>query len=193
MYSIRLTRVVAVLCVVVATNYLRMPTACAQGYDSDGAPIQGHIMGGYSATSGNDSDNLQGGWIFDGGVTFWPQGGPLGIRADLSYSNYGAGNNSYYFAPLAYGYKRGWGDVSSIAAGLVFRPHQYGWGRFYGLAQVSGSDVQLRLRQYAYCTSFNCPFTPYNVDDYGATKIGVNVGLGVDFPIYRGTSWFVEG
>jgi hypothetical protein len=73
----RLTPVVAALFVVIAVSCLRMPTARAQGYDPDQAPIQGHVMGGYSATSGNTSDNLQGGWIFDGGVTFWPQDGPL--------------------------------------------------------------------------------------------------------------------
>lgn len=187
-----LTRIAAALAVVIAASCLDLQAAQAQ-VSAEAPPLQGHIMGGFSAPSGNASDYLDGGWILDGGLTFWPQGGPIGIRADVSYDYFYTNGQYGYYGPY-YGANHGWADVSSLAAGVVFQPHQYGWARFYGLAQINGSDVRLRLRQYNYnCAGpYNCPYGAVYANDYGATKLGWNVGLGVDFPTYWGSSWFLE-
>ena len=167
--------------------------------------IQGHIMGGYSPTSGVTSDFLQDGWIIDGGFTFWPQGVPLGIRTDLSYSGHQATNQFLALGQAATGLEvdDGSGSFSSLAAGLVFRPRQYGLARFYGLAQAGATRVREQLTQTFFVAGSYCdPFFYYCgyqygtgdaiVYDYATTKFSWNVGLGVEFPTYWGSSWFLE-
>jgi opacity protein-like surface antigen len=187
------------------------PVARAQAYEpyGYGGPaanvLQGHIMGGYSAPSGATSNYLQGGWIIDGGVTFWPHAGPLGLRADVSYSAHNATSRFLDFGQQLTGQQvdTGWGDFASVAGGLVFRPRQYGPAHFYGLAQIGATRVQLRLEQIFGAPGFYCdPFFDYcaSTFDYGAatvfdattTKLSWNLGLGVEFASYWGSNWFIE-
>ena len=195
--SLRLTPTLIALSVITVGECLAVASVRAQGYDTQQEPwIQGHIMGGYAAPAGNTSDYLQGGWIIDGGFTFWPQSGPIGIRTDFSYSGFSDDDGYLYYGP---GYDRGWGAVSSAATGLMFRPHQYSWAHFYGLVQVSVSEVQQHLTYngsgYVDCGYFCGGYYGggyYGGSDNDTTKIGWNVGLGVDFPTYWGQSWFIE-
>lgn len=182
--------------------------ASAQAYATYRPPtprLQGHVMAGYSATSGVTSDYLYGGWILDGGVSYWPGGGWLGLRGDLSYSAHAATNGFINFEQHATGEQidQGSGDFASIAAGLALRGPRLGSVRFYGLAQASITHVRLQLTQTFYFPGYFCdPFFGYcefassfggaTVYDRNATRWGWNVGIGVQFPGYFGEGWFIE-
>ena|SRR5579863_5322703 len=116
-----------------SVSALAIPAAMAQAY-SDSPALQGHVMGGYSFSSGNASNYLDGGWIVDGGLTFWPRRSPIGFRTDLSYDYFYTGGFGYY-GPYA-GANHGWAGVASLAAGAVFEPYQYGWARLYEIGRA---------------------------------------------------------
>jgi opacity protein-like surface antigen len=174
----------------------------AQGYGyyrgaSYGA-AQWHIEGGFSDPSGTTSDYLQGGWLVDGGFSYFPGAGALGVRADISYSAYEA-NGDYLGAglePGSAGFGHGYGAISSGAIGAVVRVPVSNRVHFYALAQVGVAYVQLHSDRYYYggdgCDSYyGCDGYGYG-DLYDTTRLGWNVGLGVEFPLYWGQSWFVE-
>lgn len=185
------------------------PPANAQSYDyvytRPGASLwQGHVMGGYSATSGAASDYLQGGWALDAGVTFWPGGGQVGIRGDVGYSAHNVTNQFIDVGQAATGelVNDGSGDFTSVLAGPVFRV-PVGRGAVYALAQAGFAHVHMELDQTFYIPGYYCdPFFGYCGYDYGlgsaeiynysTNKFSWDVGLGVEFPSHWGQSWFIE-
>lgn len=200
--------------------YLRAALACglaaacvvpahAQSYDyvytrPGASQWQGHVMGGYAPTSGVIANYLQGGWMIDGGFTFWPRNGGLGIRADLGYSAHNVTNQFIAFGEQATGEQvdDGRGSFLSIAAGPVFRVPA-GRGRFYGYGQAGLTHVRMELNQTFFVPGYYCdPFFGYcdynygigavSVYDYSVNKLGWNVGFGLEFPARWGQSWFVE-
>jgi opacity protein-like surface antigen len=185
---------------VTAAALLAVPVAQAQYYGDYGGSrgvAQWHIEGGFSDTSGTTSDYLQGGWLVDGGFSYFPEAGALGVRADISYSAY-AGNGDYLGAglePGSAGFGHGYGAISSGAIGAVVRVPVTNRARFYALAQVGVAYVQLHSDRYYYgggCDSYyGCDGYGYG-DLYDTTRLGWNVGVGVEFPLYWGQSWFLE-
>jgi hypothetical protein len=159
-----------------------------------------HVAAGFSDTSGATSDYLDGGWLVEGGYSYFPQAGALGVRADLSYSDYAANGN--YFGtglePGSAGFGHGYGAITSGSIGAVARAPWSSWARVYALGQVGFSYVQLHSDQYDYgggCDSYyGCGGGHgYGYGNlYDATRLSWNVGVGVEFPLYWGHSWFVE-
>jgi len=180
--------------------------ANAQPYYGDGTlpSLQGQLMGGYSATSGAASDYLQGGWVADGGITYWlNHGNGLGLRADLSYSYQPATDQFLSFGQQTTGQEvdDGWGNFSAASAGLIYRAPFIGRSRLYALAQIGISHVHLRLVQTFFVPGFYCD--PYfgcgyptvgssSVYVYNTNHLSWNVGIGVEFPSYWGQDWFIE-
>lgn len=181
--------------------------AQSQGYyQPRSAPlIQGQIMGGFSSTSGNTAQYLQGGWAIDAGFIYWPgTSASLGIRTDLSYSQHQATDQFLAFGQSVTGQEvdDGWGDFSAISTGLMLRAPLGSWAHLYGLAQVGLSHVNLRLAQTFFVAGFYCdPFFDYcdypvvgdsTVYSYDTSRLSWNVGVGVDFASGWGRSWFIE-
>jgi hypothetical protein len=181
---------------------LAQPAAVqAQGYGYYGGSrsdaAQWHVAAGFSDTSGTTSDYLNGGWLVEGGYSYFPQAGALGVRADLSYSDYTA-NGDYFGAglePGTAGFGHGYGAITSGSIGGVVRAPWSAWARVYALGQVGFSYVQLHSDQYFYgsCGSYYGCGGGYGYGDlYDATHLSWNLGVGVEFPTYWGSSWFVE-
>jgi hypothetical protein len=180
--------------------------ASAQGYGSYAGArsevSQWHVAAGFSDTSGATSDYLDGGWLVEGGYSYFPEAGALGVRADLSYSDYAA-NGNYVGAglePGTAGFGHGYAAISSGSIGGVVRAPWSAWARVYALGQVGFSYVQLRSDQYYYGSGCDSYFGCGGGYGYGygygnlydATRLSWNLGVGVEFPTYWGQSWFVE-
>lgn len=202
-------RVVPVLLLGGALGFCHAPTARAdtQPYYPSGSPVfQGHVMTGYSATSGATANYLQGGWIIDGGVTYWPRPDyHLGLRADASYSAHNATNQFIASGEAATNEEVDYGNggFTALQLGPVYRTHLAGNSQIYGFAQGGFTRVHLELGQTYYVPGYYCdPFFGYcdgfydvgesSVYDFSTTKFSWDVGLGVEFPSPWGNSWFVE-
>jgi hypothetical protein len=174
---------------------LYAPAACAQADSAQLArTFQGQIMGGFSATYGDEGTYLQSGWVIDAGFIYWlNHGDGFGIRTDASYSDHQATDQFRAFGD-------GWGDVSAAASGLVYRTSLNSWAHFYALAQVGVSHVRLRLVERAPLSSSYCaPFfyycgypTPGTAESYGTNHLSWDVGMGIELATFWVQSWFVE-
>jgi hypothetical protein len=201
-------RNMVVLCSAAALIAALSAPARSQGYyygPQAAATFQGQIMGGFSGTSGNTANYLQGGWAIDGGFIYWLHHGEgLGIRTDLSYSDHAATDQFLAFGQQVTGQEvdDGWGNFSAISTGPIYRAALGGWAHVYGFAQVGVSHVHLRLVQTFFAPGFYCdPFFGYcdspdvgaaSVYSYNTNRISWNVGVGLDFPSYWAQSWFIE-
>lgn len=165
--------------------------------------IHWHVMGGYSDTVGTTSDYLQGGYMLGGGFTL-SQGfdNPLDARFDFSYSDHEATNNLLNIGQQATGTEvdDGSGQFWSVTGNLEYHvPIMYGV-RVYGIAGIGVYHERVELTQYAPGGYYyDCdPFSGYCdggealVASQSQTKFGWNAGLGVDFALPYGHSWFIE-
>ena len=197
----------AALAATVALGVVAATPAYSQGafYAPQAPTFQWQIMGGYSGTSGNTANYLDGGWAVDGGFIYWPNHDEgLGIRTDLSYSSHAATDQFLAFGEQATGEEvdDGWGSFTSLSTGLVYRAPLGAWAHVYGLAQVGVTHTQLRLVQTFYTDDIYCdPFYGYcsypdvgaaSVYSYNTNHLSWNVGVGVDFPSHWAGTWFIE-
>lgn len=183
------------------------PPASAQGYGSY-APrsevFQGHVMLGYSLTSGTTADFLEDGGLIDGGFSFFPEGGPVGLRVDLSYGYHNATSQLLQYGEQSTGYAvdNGYGEIGAVSVGAVVRAAWSSHSHVYALAQIGESDVRVQLNQSnngsgSYCNPFYCG-SDYNgrdsttVYDRSIDRFSWNLGVGVEFPLRGGQNLFLE-
>jgi opacity protein-like surface antigen len=198
---------VAVLLVAFGTQ------AGAQGYGysrSDGygpqPPIQWHIDGGYAVTSGHTADYLENGWTVGGGFTFRPQpGSPFSLRTDLNFSQFSATNQliSLGEEQTQTYIDEGTGRIVDLSIDAVFDLPLGPRARAYVLGGVGGAWRQIELTQtvgfggyycdpwYGYCGVGIFPGDVL-VQREETTRFMWNAGVGVEFPLYYGRSWFIE-
>ncbi len=169
------------------------------------SPIHWHVMGGYSDTLGSTSNYLQGGYVVDGGFSISPSWlGPFDLRFDLSYSQYNASiallNNGQQATnqPI----DSGTGSITSATGNVMYHvPLAYGI-RAYGIAGIGAYYTRIELDQtlpyygYGYGDGYDFGYgTGYaeaQVAAHGVTNFGWNAGLGLEFALPYGGSWFVE-
>ncbi len=179
----------------------------AQGY-GDYAPrsevFQGHVMLGYSLTSGTTATYLEDGGLIDGGFSFFPEGGPLGLRVDLSYGYHNATNQLLQYGAQTTGYAvdNGYGEIGAVAVGAVLRGTWTGHSHVYALAQIGDSDVRVQLNQSNngsgnYCNPFYCGsnsnyYDSTTVYDRSINRFSWNLGVGVEFPLRGRQNVFLE-
>jgi hypothetical protein len=201
--SITLSRIAA-LALAIAGGLFAHPAmvlAQASGYGGARSDVaQWHVAAGFSNTSGTTSDYLDGGWLVEGGFSYFPDAGALGVRADLSYSAYAANGNyaGNGLEPGTAGFGHGYGAVSSGAIGGVVRVPWTARAHLYALGQAGFAYVQLHSDRYydgGYygngCDSYyDCGYGYGNV--YSATRFAWNAGVGMEFPLYWAQSWFIE-
>jgi opacity protein-like surface antigen len=169
-------------------------------------PIQWHVMGGAAVTTGHTADYLDSGWTLGGGFTFRPDpASPLSLRTDLTLSRFNATNNL-----LNLGAEQnqtqiddGWGDVVNLDVDAVldlpFGPRARG----YIMAGVGGAYRRIDLTQtvgfggyycdnwYGYCGVGIVPGDVL-VQREETTRFAWNAGIGFEFALYNGQSWFIE-
>ncbi len=168
------------------------------------AAVRWHVFGGYSDTLGNTSNYLQGGPIFGGGFSISPAWlNPLEMRFDLSYSQYNASialiNNGQFATnqPI----DGGTGTIWSLGGSLVYHvPVAYGV-RAYGIAGVGAAHTRIDLTQslpggygYGY-GGYGYGYGGYAeavVASSGVTNFAWNAGVGFEFALPYGHSWFIE-
>ncbi len=177
--------------------------APAQGYGSYAGAhsdvAQWHVATGFSGTSGATSDYLDGGWLVEGGFSYFPDAGALGLRADLSYSAYAANGNygGSGLEPGTAGFGHGYATVSSGAIGGVVRMPWTARAHLYALGQVGFAYARLHSDRY-FDGGYGGGCDPYYGcgydygDVYSATRLAWNVGVGMEFPLYWAQSWFIE-
>lgn len=184
-----------------------LSVAVAQGAIADpgSRPTTWHIGGGFSEPSGQITDYLQGGWVAHGGFTYAPNGSALGLRGDLSLSSHQASNKFLDYGTNISGIQvdSGTGSVASLSLGPEYRVPLIGGSHLYGFAQVGVYRTSLQLTQTALFSGYYCDayfgFCDSAVTvgdnlvyDETRTRLGWNVGLGVDFPSRTGLSYFIE-
>ncbi|HLZ97191.1 MAG TPA: hypothetical protein VKP66_04540 [Steroidobacteraceae bacterium] len=167
--------------------------------------IHWHVMGGYSEPLGTTANYLQGGYIVGGGFTVAPSNNsPLDFRFDASYSEHNATNNLLNINQQATNTQidNGTGSFWSGTGNLEFHvPIIYGV-RGYGIAGIGVYHARVELTQavpYGYGYYYCDPFSGFCdgggnalVASEGVTKFGWNAGVGLEFALPYGQSWFIE-
>lgn len=170
--------------------------AFAQGYyrsQPADRPVQWFVNGGAAITESDTNTNFNDGWTFGGGVNIKPAPGPFMLRLDLNYSYFGASDQLIAANPTAnYGYME---TLTGFADGVLEMPVNP-WTRFYVMAGPGFGWRGVYLTNAGvYCTPYFCG------PGYGAgalvardtsTNFAWNAGVGVDFALPGGQSWFLE-
>jgi opacity protein-like surface antigen len=173
--------------------------ALAQVYQyPEQRPLQWFIDGGASITTGTTADFLNSGWSIGTGFTLRPvPGQPFMLRADLNYNRFTGTNQLISLGQIAnqtqvdYGYGQ---TVTAFLNGVLEAPISP-WMRFYVTGGVGLGYRRIELNQNGFvCSPFFCG-SGYGGNTVAAsddTRFAWNAGLGVDFALPRGQSWFVE-
>jgi len=174
--------------------------AFAQTYQYPGpAPVQWFINAGGSITQGQTADFFDNGWTIGGGLNFTPDPAqPFLLRLDLNYSRFDATNEflsenqQLTQTPIDNGSMQ---TVTGFLNGVLQAPLNP-WMRFYLTGGVGAGYRRLELTQNGFfCNSFFCgsAFDRNRlVASQDTTHFAWNAGLGMDFTLPRGQSWFVE-
>jgi opacity protein-like surface antigen len=173
--------------------------AFAQVYQYPPArPLQWFIDGGASITAGTTADFLDSGWSIGTGFTLRPvPGQPFMLRADVNYSRFSATNQLISLgqavnqAPVDNGYGQ---TVTAFLNGVLEAPVS-AWTRFYVSGGVGLGYRRIELTQNGFlCNPFFCGpgFVSNTVASQDTTRFAWNAGVGVDFALPAGQSWFVE-
>lgn len=170
--------------------------AFAQGYyrsQPADRPVQWFVDGGAAITESDTNTNFNNGWTFGGGVNIKPAPGPFMLRLDLNYSYFDASDLLIAANPTAnYGYME---TLTGFADGVLEVPFNP-WTRFYVMAGPGFGWRGVYLTNAGvYCTPYFCG------PGYGpgalvardtSTNFAWNAGVGVDFALPGGQSWFLE-
>ena len=180
----------------------------AAGAFNDAPGAYWHLMGGLSEPVGTTADYLQGGYSVGGGLTLVPSpASPLDWRFDLSYRDHNASSRLIALGQQSTNIEidGGTGQIWSFTGNATYHvPLAYGV-RAYGIAGVGVYHTRVELTQtvpffggYYYCDPFwgfcdgGYGYGNAIVTSHDLTKFGWNAGVGVEFALPSGQSWFVE-
>jgi hypothetical protein len=183
--------------------------ALAQGYyygpGPADYPLHWYVDAGGTVTTGQTSNYLQDGWNVGGGVQWRPQPGPFSLRGDLSYSRNDATNQllNEGSAQNQTQINNGWSDLFTFDLDGVYDIPLGGGVKAYLMAGGGGAYRRISFTQTAFFGGYYCDnwygfcqsgFSPGQVlvDRTSTTRWEWNAGLGVNFPLWGGQSWFVE-
>lgn len=184
--------------------------ALAQGYTDQTfaprQPVHWHLQVGYSPTVGSTSEYFQGGYTFGGGLTWRPWADePFGLRADLEYSHFSATRNLIAIneqldqTQIDYGY----GEVYGLNVDGQYKVHLTPTVSAFALAGVGVDHLHVALTQtvafgtylcdpwFGYC-SFGLVPGDVVVASGDTTRFSWNAGVGLDFLLRSGQTFFVE-
>lgn len=169
------------------------------------SPFDWHVNAGGALTMGASSNFLNAGWTVGGGVTYrhQPQN-RFALQLDLSYAAFNASRELVNLGQqkVQYSIDGGHGDVWALTlAGkytLPLTPRVNG----YGLLGIGGYHESLNLTETGIYGGVVCDYWGYcyvvtadgniTVASKSLTKMGWDIGLGVEFALRGRSSWFVE-
>ena len=168
--------------------------------------VHWHLDTGYVAPTGPTSDFLQGGWTIGGGFSWQPDlSSPLALRADLNYSRFAATrqligiNQAVNQTEIDDGY----GEIVDFALDGEYRMPVSPYTTAYAVAGVGVAHRRIALTQtvavgdyvcdewFGYCEFGLVPGAVVVASD-NTTRFAWNAGLGLDFALRDGQTFFVE-
>lgn len=168
--------------------------------------VHWHIDTGYAATTGQIADAFEGGWTIGGGLTWQPDfSSPLALRADLDYSRFNATrqllaiNQQLDQTEIDDGY----GEIVDFTVGGEYRVPLSSYVTGYALAGIGVAHRHIALTQtvpvdgyvcdpwFGYC-DYGLVAGDYVVASDNTTQFAWNAGLGLDFALWGGQTFFVE-
>jgi opacity protein-like surface antigen len=168
--------------------------------------VHWHLDGGYAATTGQIADALDGGWTIGGGLSWQPDfTSPLALRADLDYSRFGATNQLIAInqAIDQTQIDDGYGEVVDFSVDGEYKAPLTEYTSVFAVAGIGVAHRRIALTQTVAVGDYFCdPWFGYC--DYGlvpgqvvvasddTTRLEWNAGLGVDFDLRNGQTFFVE-
>jgi opacity protein-like surface antigen len=159
-------------------------------------PVQWFLDGGASITEGRTADDFNNGWTIGTGVNIRPDPTqPFMLRAEVNYSRstatgqFIALNEAETGTPIDRGSLQ---TVTGFVDGVLEEP--VGWARFYAMGGAGIGYRRIELTQNGFlCDPFFCSgFGHELVASSDSTHFAWNAGVGVDFPLPAGQSWFIE-
>lgn len=168
--------------------------------------VHWHIDTGYAATTGQIADALDGGWTIGGGFTWQPDfNSPLALRADLDYSRFDATRRLIGINQMVDQTEidNGYGEIVDLAVDGEYRLPLSPYLTGYGLAGIGVAHRRIALTQtvpfggyfcdpwFGYCEFGLVPGDVVVASD-DTTQFAWNAGLGLEFALGGGQSFFVE-
>jgi opacity protein-like surface antigen len=168
--------------------------------------VHWHMDTGYVGTTGQISDALDGGWTIGGGFSWQPDfSSPLALRVDLNYSRFSATrqligiNEALDQTEIDDGY----GEVVDLAVDGEYRMPLSPYVTAFALAGIGVAHRRIALTQTVPVAGYFCdPWFGYCdfdlapgdlvVASENSTGFAWNAGLGLDFTVGSGQSYFVE-
>jgi opacity protein-like surface antigen len=168
--------------------------------------VHWHMDTGYDATTGQIADALNGGWTVGGGLSWQPDfSSPLALRADLNYSRFGATRQLVGINQEAAQTQinDGFGEIVDLALDGEYRLPLSPYVTSYAVAGVGVAHRRIALTQTVAFDGYVCdPW--FGFCDFGlvpgdlvvasdnTTRFAWNAGLGLEFALSPGESFFVE-
>ena len=168
--------------------------------------VHWHLDTGYVAPTGQISDALDGGWTIGGGFTWQPDfSSPLALRTDLNYSRFGATrqligiNEALDQTEIDDGY----GEIVDLAVDGEYRMPLSPYVTAFAMAGIGVAHRRIALTQtvpvagyfcdpwFGYCDVGLVPGDVVVASD-NTTRFAWNAGLGLDFALWGGQTFFVE-
>lgn len=168
--------------------------------------VHWHIDTGYDATTGQISDFLDGGWTIGGGFTWQPDfSSPLALRTDLNYTRFEATrqligvNEAVDQTEIDDGY----GEILDLAVDGEYRMPLTPYLTGFAVAGVGVAHRRITLTQTVAVGDYACDYW-FGYCEFGlvpgdvvvarenTTQFAWNAGLGLDFALGGGESFFVE-
>jgi len=169
----------------------------AQTYEYQ--PVRWFIDAGGSVTQSDTSSFFDNGWTIGTGLSFTPDPSqPFMLRAEIDYSRFDAtsefvsANQALSSIPIDNG------SMQTLTGFLnaVLQAPVSPWMRFYVTGGVGLGYRRLELTQNGFfCNAFFCGRDfDHNalVASDDTTRFAWNAGVGLDFALPRGQSWFLE-
>jgi opacity protein-like surface antigen len=168
-------------------------------------PFFGQINVGAALPMGHSSSYLNTGWTVGGGMIYRPTPqGRFALLLDLGYADFNASRKLVDLGQqnVKYSIDSGHGDVWSLTlAGRYTVPITRGMNG-YGLLGLGGYHESLKLTESAIIGGVVCDYWGYCyvvtapgdivVASRSHTKLGWNVGFGLEFPVGSRSAWFIE-
>lgn len=168
--------------------------------------VHWHIDTGYAATTGQTGDFLEGGWTIGGGLSWQPDfSSPLALRADLNYTRFNATRQLVAInqAIAQTEIDDGYGEIVDFAVDGEYRMPLTPYVTGFAVAGIGIAHRRIALTQTVAFGGYVCdPWFGYCefglvpgdvvVASANTTRFAWNAGLGLDFALGGGQTFFVE-
>jgi opacity protein-like surface antigen len=168
--------------------------------------FQWHVDAGGAITTGRTADFLDSGWTIGTGFTWHPQlGSPFALRTDLHYSRFNATNQLITLGEIANQTQidDGSGQIVALDLNAVFETPVSRNVRAYVIGGVGVDYRKIELTQTVAVGGVVCDgwwgfcgfgYVPGDVliQREETTRLAWNAGVGLDFALGHGQSWFIE-